>query len=229
MGLKWAFDGQFRHGKIRRRTLTKIYAKLLGLGKGNKKIEWIIPYVKGCSVLDLGCVQEKGAHLKNNWLHAYLASEADYCLGLDHDKQEIQKLNSYGYNIIYGDAQEFTLQQSFDVVVAADILEHLQDWKGFFLSVRGALKEGGRLIITVPNPWFFIKFIRCVWKGDGGVHPEHVAWFCSGSIEELLRRYRFQIEELQFGSSEPIFYKLCFFRPVLFHTSIFIVARKMAS
>jgi SAM-dependent methyltransferase len=207
--------------------MANLFARLLGLGAGNKKVEWMIPYVKGCSVLDLGCVQGKGAYLKANWLHAQLASAANYCIGLDLDEQEIQKIKSYGYNMIFGDAQDITLNEFVDVVVAADILEHLHDWKGFFVGVRGALKEHGRLIITIPNPWFFLRFIRCLLKGDAGVHPEHVAWFCSGTIGELLKRYGFGIEDLQYGSGEPIFYRLGVIRPILFHTSIFVVANKI--
>lgn len=206
--------------------MTKLYKKLLGVGKGTKKIEWIVPYVRGHSVLDLGCVQAEGAYLSNNWLHAHLSSEANYCLGLDFDQDAICKIKSLGYNIIYGDAQDFALKDSFDVVVAADILEHLHDWRGFFTSVRGALKEDGRLIITVPNPWFFLRFIRCMLKGDAGSHPEHVAWFCKYTIEELLRRYGFSVERIEYGSSEPNLYRLYFLPESLRHTSIFVAAKK---
>jgi SAM-dependent methyltransferase len=205
----------------------KLYAKLLRLGKGNKKIEWIIPYVKGLRVLDLGCAGEgEGAYLRDNWLHARLVAAADSCVGLDHNEEAIKNIKSRGYNAVSGDAQDFISEQSFDVVVAADVLEHLHDFKGFFASLRQCLKEDGRLIITTPNPWFFLRFMRCIVKRDGGVNPDHVVWFCAGSIRELLNRYGFDIEELQFGSSEPIFYKLGFFSPVLFHTSLFVAARK---
>lgn len=208
----------------------KFYARILGAGKGNKKIEWIIPYVRNKSILDIGCAGEGDvAHLKDNWLHAYLAAKADYCLGIDHNEQTVKLIRSMGYDAIVGDAQGFLIARQFDVVVAADILEHLHDLKGFFNSVNKALKSDGILLLTTPNAWFFLRFLRCIIKGDGGDNPDHVTWFSSACIVELLRRYGFEVDDLRFGSSEPLFYRLAFFRPVLFHTSIFVAARKNPS
>src|SRR3989339_299850 len=112
------------------------FSKLLGLGGGTKKIEWINKYVKNRNVLDIGCCGEgEMSFLKDNWLHGHINSVACNCTGLDLNKKEINRLASLGYNVIAGNAQEFNLDNSFDVVVAADILEHLEDMKGFFSSV----------------------------------------------------------------------------------------------
>jgi SAM-dependent methyltransferase len=204
-----------------------IHTKLLGLGKGSKKIEWMMPYIAKRRVLDLGCAGEDEVYrFTDNWLHGHLASAADYCMGLDSNEEVVKLMTEHGYNVILGDAQSFSIERECDVVVAADILEHLDDWKGFFKSVRKALKDEGYLLLCVPNPWFFLRFLRCVLKGDGGSHPQHTAWFCCETITGLLNRNGFGIEEIKFGSSEPIFYKVSYFRPVLFHTSIFVAARK---
>jgi len=204
----------------------KFYARLLRLAQGRKKIEWLLPYVKGRRVLDLGCAGEEVLNFGDNWLHGHLAAAAEECLGLDHNEKAVFSLLKKGYQVIHSDVQNFTMDRSFDVVVAGDILEHLEDLKGFFESVKRALKDNGYLLVTTPNPWFILRFVRCWLKGDGGVNPDHVQWFCRGSIRELLRRYGFVIEKLEFGSSEPIFYYFFFLPPSLRHTSIFVVARK---
>lgn len=206
----------------------KLYARLLGLGQGYKKIEWLLPYVQGRLVLDVGCAGGgKEAHLKDNWLHGHLVTTSQECVGLDHNKETTLFLRENGYKVFTADAQNFNLKRCFDVVVAGDLLEHLEDLKGFFTSVRRVLKNNGYLLITTPNPWFLSRFLRCWFKGDGGVNPDHVHWFCPGSIRELLRRYGFEIEKLEFGSSEPIFYYFFFLPPVLRHTSIFVAALKI--
>jgi 2-polyprenyl-3-methyl-5-hydroxy-6-metoxy-1,4-benzoquinol methylase len=208
----------------------KLYARLLGLSQGEKKIEWITQFTKGYSVLDIGCIGEELSEYKqDNWLHKNIKKDAKECIGIDRNKSEVNKLQSLGYSIFEADAQNFNLHRKFDVIVAADILEHLNDFKGFFQSINASLNNNGLLIITTPNPWFFLRFIRCILKGDAGNNPDHVVWFCQKSLEELLRRNSFAIERMEYGSTEPIFYRIGKFRKVLFHTSIFCVARKIAT
>ena len=203
------------------------FSKLLGLGEGTKKIKWINQYVKNRNVLDIGCCGEgEMAYLKDNWVHGHIKSVASNCTGLDLNEKEINRLAFLGYNVIVGNAQDFNLTNSFDVVVAADILEHLEDMKGFFVSVDRVLNEDGYLIITTPNPWFLLIIFNCIFKGYAYVNPDHVTWFCASTIRELLLRYGYTIEKLDYGSSESILYHVGFFRPILFHTSIFIAAKK---
>jgi SAM-dependent methyltransferase len=205
----------------------KLYAKLLGLGRGKKKIEWLLRYVQGKTVLHLGCVGEgERPELEENWVHRYLDADAKCCLGIDHNEKAILRLRQLGYNVIYGDAQSFMVDNKFDIVIAGDIIEHLEDLKGFFNATKLALKDDGYLLITTPNPWFILRFIRCWLKGDGGANPDHVCCFCPRTLRELLRRYGFIVERLEFGSSEPIFYHLIFLPRSLRHTSIFVAARK---
>jgi SAM-dependent methyltransferase len=207
----------------------KLYAKLLGIGEGKEKITWINQFIKGKSVLDLGCVDEQeDAFKKDNWLHKNIKEHAEVCVGIDSNEIAIEKLRLLGYHIYTGDVQNFDLKRKFDVIVAADILEHLDDFKGFFRCVHNALIENGLLIITTPNPWFFLRFVRAIIKGDPGCNLDHVAWFCQGTLRELLRRNGFTIETIDYGSSEKIFYNFEKFRKLLFHTSIFCAARKTA-
>jgi SAM-dependent methyltransferase len=205
----------------------KLHSRLLGIGKGKKKIEWITQFTKGQSVLDLGCIDEKEDAFKDaNWLHKHLKNKSKFCVGIDYNKNAVIKLQSLGYEIYFGDVQYYDLNRKFDVVVAADIIEHLDNFKGFFASVNKSLTDDGRLVITTPNPWFFLRFLRCLVKGDPGCNPNHVVWFCKETLKELLERNGFFVEIIEYGSSEPIFYKVGRFRKVLFHTSIFCVARK---
>lgn len=207
----------------------KFVLRLHSAGKGKKKIEWILPFVRNRKVLDIGCIGEnKNIDEYEEWLHKYIAKEASYCLGLDHNEKAIASLNSKGYNIIKGDAQRFKVDNNFEVVVAADIIEHLEDLNGFFHSVSDALIDNGLLLIMTPNPWFYLRFFRCLFKGHGGVNPDHVHWFCQGTLAELVRRYGFEPIKIEFGSMEPAFYKINKIIPaVLAHTSIFLIAKKI--
>lgn len=125
-----------------------------------------------------------------------------------------------------GDAQNFHFDATFDVVTACDVLEHLHDPRGFFQSVNNALTADGMLVLTVPNPWFFHRFARCLLKGNAGVNPDHVCWYCVDTIAEMLDRYGFEIVKLEYGSGEAFYYRLFMLPEILRHSSIFLVARK---
>lgn len=202
------------------------YYEFLNLGKGHNKAEWIIPYIKGKNVLHLGCT----GHSKNlceddNWLHRIIAKEAGDCLGLDINKDLVDDLNMRNYKCIHGDAQNFSLQKKYDVILAPDVIEHLHDFNGFFTCIRSHLVDDGILLITTPHPWFFARFLRCLIKGDAGFHEEHTLWFCRHTLEEMLHRYKFKIVNIEYASRESIFYKLIFLPKVLRHSSIFLAAK----
>jgi 2-polyprenyl-3-methyl-5-hydroxy-6-metoxy-1,4-benzoquinol methylase len=205
----------------------KLYARFFNIGKGFKKIDWILPYVHNKEVLEIGSVgSDENPSANEYWLHRAIAKNAKSCLGIDNNKALVTKLSQENYNIIYADAQNFNLSQVFDIIVAGDVIEHLEDPKGFLQCAHNHLKDNGLLLITTCNPWFFLRFLRCLIKGDGGVHADHTMWFCTNTLTQMLRRNNFKVEKIEFGSSEPIFYKFFFLPDVLSHTSIFAVAKK---
>lgn len=190
-----------------------------------KKIEFFVPYVRNRDVIDIGCAGE-GPYDKKNWIHEHIEAASKYCIGIDHNEGRVSELRLLGYNVVFGDATNIKIDRQFDVVCALDVIEHIEDLKSFFENVDKILKNEGSLLISIPNPWFFLRFVRCIIKGDGGVHPDHVYWFCSGTITELLRRFGFKVQRLEFGSGEPRLYYLYFLPKVLRHASIYVVAAK---
>jgi SAM-dependent methyltransferase len=201
--------------------------KLLRLGTGMRKVEFILPYVQNKDVLDIGVVQHKVENYKKpNWLHKHIAKASKRCIGIDYLKEGVDYLNSIGFDVRLADAQNFSLEDRFDVVVAGDILEHLHDLKGFFTSVSSCLKPTGKLIITTPNPWFFIRIIKVFLTGKEHASPEHVTWYSYDVLSELLRRYGFKIEAARFGSSEHFLDRLFFLPKSIRHTSVWVVASR---
>ncbi len=49
------------------------------------------------------------------------------------------------------DATRLTLRETFDVIGAFDVLEHIEDDAAVLANVRAALRPGGGLLITVPQ------------------------------------------------------------------------------
>jgi SAM-dependent methyltransferase len=46
---------------------------------------------------------------------------------------------------------EFAFEEDFDVIVASEVLEHVDEPDKFLTTLRGSLTPGGALLITVPN------------------------------------------------------------------------------
>ncbi len=198
------------------------------LGRSTKKkVEFFMPYIRDRDVIDIGCASEGDKpYEKDTWIHQHVCSASSSCIGVDHNQKTVNELCELGYNVFLGDAQGISIDRQFNVVCAFDVIEHLEDLRKFFDNVHNVLEDDGKLLISVPNPWFFLRFLRCFIKGDGGVNPDHVYWFCPGTISELLRRFGFDVEKVEFGSGEPRLYSLFLFPKSLRHTSIFLVATK---
>ena len=203
-----------------------VTAALLGKSK-KKKIEFFLPYVRDCDVIDIGCAGHGDKPYENeDWIHQHICAAAASCVGIDHNQQTVSELCGLGYDVILADAQALSVDRQCDVVCAFDIVEHLEDLKGFFDGIHRVLRTEGKLLMSTPNPWFLLRFLRCLIKGGGGGNRDHVHWFCPNTISELLGRFGFEVERLEFGSGEPCLNFLIFMPKALRHTSIYVVATK---
>jgi 2-polyprenyl-3-methyl-5-hydroxy-6-metoxy-1,4-benzoquinol methylase len=165
------------------------------------KIAYVTKRCKGKDVLDLGCVQHtKDAYLNKNWLHKAIIKVAKKTKGLDLYSEGVKTLQAEGYDVVYGDAQNFELGEKYDVVVAGDLIEHLSNFDGFFNSVRGHLRDDGVLLIATPNPWHWMQCIRSAIGQRIIVNPEHTTWFCPDTVRLIGKRFGFEVVDVDYGS-----------------------------
>lgn len=89
---------------------------------------------------------------------------------------------------------------SFDAVIAADVIEHLENPSSFLREVNRVLRDGGKLVICTPQAndwwttmhnWFFRKWIK---DPDSG---EHLQNWTVLDMTRLLRKNGFQIEKIE--------------------------------
>lgn len=164
-------------------------------------LRFAMRYAKGRSVLDIGCVQHNPENYKSKyWLHKALKSISIDLIGLDLYKDGVLRLQSLGYNIIVADAQDFDIGRTFDVIVASQIIEHLENFHGFFESCKRHLSPGGRLLISTPNPWYWRNALKAVLGIEVANNPEHTSWLCVRTLRQLARRHGMDVGEVVFGS-----------------------------
>jgi 2-polyprenyl-3-methyl-5-hydroxy-6-metoxy-1,4-benzoquinol methylase len=152
----------------------------------------IRPYVEGRTVLDVGAAS---GHRREDWMHGLIASVAQEALAIDHDEAIVAELCRRGVDVVYGDAQALALGRTFDVVFAGEVIEHLDDFRGFLSSARSHLRPGGTLVLTTPNAFAISNFIYRI-GGQPRINADHRCWFCEDTIRQLLERNGFSIREI---------------------------------
>lgn len=158
------------------------------------------PFLRGPAVLDLGCASRYGSP---DWLHGLIAEEPFELVGLDIDTDKLASIRQAGFDVREGDVRNFDLGQQFDTVFAGELIEHLDDIRGFLSSVRRHLAPSGRLVMTTPNPFYVGNFIYRL-GGHATVHPQHTCWFCEDTMRQVLRVNGFEAAEIGFtGHSSP--------------------------
>ncbi len=70
-----------------------------------------------------------------------------------HAKQKKLKIN-----YMFSDIEKIILNKKFDLIILFEILEHLEDWRGFLLNIYKNLKPGGKIIISTINRNIIAKY-----------------------------------------------------------------------
>ena len=166
-----------------------------GEGTLRDRFDAVRPLIRGEAVLDIGCASRYG---RPDWLHGMLIESFPEVVGIDIDEQTTAALRDDELDVRMADAQDFDLDRKFDTVFAGEIIEHLDDFHGFLISVRRHLKPGGRLVLTTPNVFYVGGFVYR-WGGHGQVHPEHTCWFCEDTLRRVLGVNGYSHVEISFS------------------------------
>lgn len=87
----------------------------------------------------------------------------------------------------------------FDLILANDVIEHLQNTEEFFNKISTKLITGGLLVISVPNirqirGLYHIYFRGTFPREDAGLFDKtHLRWFCKEDIIYLTKN-KFQLK-----------------------------------
>ncbi len=134
---------------------------------------------RGKRVLDAGCGAGYGS--------AELAPAALSVIGIDvaPEAVEFARANYQLPNL------EFELgsctamphaEGAFDLVVAFEVIEHLENWREFLLEVRRVLAPGGQFVVSTPNKQYYTES-----RGAQGANPFHVHEFDFTEFGDELR------------------------------------------
>ncbi|WP_315789084.1 class I SAM-dependent methyltransferase [Fischerella sp. JS2] len=157
----------------------------------NSRIDYLCNLVKGRNVLDIGVVEHTIEAIHSpDWLHKNLCQHAKTCLGVDILEDDVKKLQSMGFNIICADITQSPLEEKFDVIVCGEVLEHLDTPGNLLASATKMLLPEGRLVLSVPNPWYINVVLKNILNGSPYIdNVDHVCWFDPCTLCELGERH----------------------------------------
>ncbi len=130
-------------------------------------------------VLDAGCGAGYGS--------AELAAVEERVTAIDVAPEAIAFASSHytAPNLTFEQASCTALpyaDASFDLLVAFEVIEHLEDWRGFLQEACRVLSPGGQLIVSTPNRLYYTES-----RGAEGANPFHVHEF---DFEEFHRELK---------------------------------------
>jgi SAM-dependent methyltransferase len=134
---------------------------------------------RGKRVLDAGCGAGYGS--------AELAYTALSVVGIDRAAEAVEyaRANYRLPNLAFEEASVTSLPHddgNFDLVVAFEVIEHLENWKEFLLEARRVLAPTGQFIVSTPNRLYYTES-----RGADGVNPFHVHEFDFKEFSDALR------------------------------------------
>jgi len=139
------------------------------------------------TILDIGCHGGVGSSvLRKHYPEAQL-------IGLDCVAERVEDAKVFYDRAICGLATQTGLEDgSVCVLFAGELIEHLtyDDASAFLAEARRVLKDGGRLILTTPNP----RYLRLALTGRSVLDdPAHLSQFSVAQMKCLLKENGFRI------------------------------------
>lgn len=148
------------------------------------RYHFVKKFIKNKFIFDLGCGIGTGTHDLSLTAKTVIGAEIDR----DRLKHAFDNFNNDNLNYLIMDGCSLGFKDnSFDVVVSLEVIEHLEDQDKLLSEVRRVLKDDGVTIISTPN--------KEIIKIDGTPpNPSHIKELSLKEFKKILNKYFKRIE-----------------------------------
>ena len=132
------------------------------------------------------------------WLHRRLAAAAATCVGVDVVPEGVAAMRERGFHVVLHDLRDglgpVASEAPFDVIVAGELIEHVEALDMLFRTASNALAPGGVLLVTSPNPYAPNR-VRAAQLGIVWENADHVMYAFPSGMAELAERHGLLLAE----------------------------------
>jgi 2-polyprenyl-3-methyl-5-hydroxy-6-metoxy-1,4-benzoquinol methylase len=158
----------------------------------------------GVRVLDVGCGTGSVTLIANR-------GKGNEVVGIEPDAQRAAIARSRGITTYcdYLGAAFFAEHGRFDVIVFADVLEHLAEPAGMLDLALQGLRSGGSILISVPNAvhwtmrWQLLRG-RFDYRESGIRDATHLRWFTRHTLEQLLASRGLKVDDWRYSAGTTL-------------------------
>jgi SAM-dependent methyltransferase len=145
--------------------------------------------------VDTGCRSlQEGA---GTWLHGHLDAVAADLVGIDLDEAGVADAVAAGHRAHVADCRDPAALAALDlepaeVVIAGEVIEHVDDPGAFLAGLHRLVAPGGRLVVTTPNAYGLLNVVASA-AGREINHPDHVVMFTWRTLTNLAARHGWDV------------------------------------
>ena len=129
-------------------------------------------------------------------------------LGIDINARRLQQMVAWGYYVEWWDAEDLgrakdeLVDCDFNVIVAADVIEHLACPGDFLRGAHKILPPGGKIILTTNNIWGFWCWFLYGIVGREEPWPEHLHYYTPRALRGMVERHGFSVTDTKIVNYE---------------------------
>jgi 2-polyprenyl-3-methyl-5-hydroxy-6-metoxy-1,4-benzoquinol methylase len=169
----------------------RMYNKIGRQGKYYPKNRWEFPIALHLisptdKTLEIGCGY--------GYFLDMLTAEKHFAEGIELNKNAIAVNAQKGNKVINKPIQDLaeTHKSEYDTVCMFQVLEHIENVDSFFKSVLSVCRQGGKIIISVPNNDAFVTRFAYL-HGAGNIPPHHIGLWTKDALVNLGKHYNLKV------------------------------------
>lgn len=165
--------------------------------------ERIAALMKDAIVVHLGCADWPYTDRRieeGRLLHDLLLKSSKKCIGVDLNDERLARIREEYPNEEFTTFSELGQVSKGTVIVAGEVIEHIEDPGSFLESLSTKSATGTSLLISTPNAQSLKQALRGL-IGSEVQHPDHVVLFTQNTLVELASRYGWECTSFSYYNS----------------------------